>query len=125
MGLNLTVFAVTRQGYFTSTLYATWNDFIRDVLVAHSAFLLLPLSESFRAIAQPVRVLLSERSLRQLRPHNSDGDCRQPALHRSPAADAKGHWQFLCFAYSPALRLQNHDQDRAGLAPSLLPAIEM
>src|ERR1043166_5646576 len=125
MGLNLTVFAVTRQRYCTSTLDATWNDFIRGVFVAHSAFLLLPLSESFRAIAQPVRVLLSERSLRQLRPHNSDGDCRQPAFHRSPAADAKGHWQFLCFAYSPALRLQNHDQDRVCFDPEILRANEM
>src|SRR5437667_8065625 len=122
MRLKPTVFEVTRQRYCTSSLYTTSNDSVTNVFFTHAAFPLLPLSESCRAIAQPARVPRMEKFLQLLRPHSSGGDCRQFALHRFPVVAAKGHWQFLCFACSPALRLQNLGQDRAGCDPEILRA---
>src|SRR5207249_7209459 len=117
--LNLTVFAVTRQRCCTSSLYTTSNDPVTDAFSRTLRSPLLPPSERFRAMAQPAPVLRMERFLQQLTPHNSGGDYRRFALHRSLVVAAKGHWQFLCFACSPALRLQNHDQDRADFDPEI------
>ena len=86
---------------------------------------LLPLTEMFRAIALPVRVLRMERFLQQLTPHNSGEDYRQFALHRSSVAAARARRQFLCFASTRALRLQNHDQDHADCDPETLRGHEM
>src|SRR5262249_34065513 len=86
---------------------------------------LLPLSESFRAIVQPTRVLRTERFFQQLTFHNNGEDYHRFALHPPAAVAAKEYWQFLCSACSPVLRLQNYGQGRADFDPEILRAHEM